>query len=309
MVGSLYSCSREIIKNDSCVLSIGIKKMVLESLLRGQFALKHPLALLFFAIVISTASMGVALITFPEYASVLAIAFITIGSMPVFFKLFAHEEREEASKPRNPATFLERHFHIVKAFAFFFIGIVIAYSFWYLNLPAEYQNNVFREQEKNWQRITALGGQATAMGVMGNCQNAIQQKDILSLALGCIFSNNAIVLAWSLLLSFFYGAGAIFLIGWNASVIGLVIGKEIALNGFESGILRAIGLLPHGMPEIVAYFIGAIAGGIVSATIAKKSYLKKEFETIALDVLVMIVTAYLVLLAAAFIEAYLLVTP
>lgn len=306
--------------------------MVLESILRGHFALKHPLAMLFFAIVLSTVSMGVALVTFPDYTSVLTIAFITIGAMPVFFKVFAHEEQAEASKPHNPATFLGRHFHIIKVFTFFFAGIVIAYAFWSLNLPQELHSSVFREQQKNWNRINALGGQAVEAGAIQSCQQTIGERDsirnalsrgdlssqeagkklgalFVPLSLSCIFANNAVVLAWSLLLSFFYGAGAIFLIAWNASVIGLVIGKEITANGFLAGIYRAIGLLPHGMPEIVSYFIGAIAGGIVSAAIAKKIYLKKEFETIAMDVLAMIILAYVVLLVAALIEAYLLLTP
>jgi len=283
--------------------------MVVESILRGHFALKHPAALLLFAIVITTASMGVSLVTFPEYASVLSIAFITIGSIPVFFRLFAHEERIEALKPKNPATFLGRHFHIIKAFAFFFIGVVVAYAFWYQNLPLDYKADIFKEQEKNWMRIVSLSGQAQGTGIIESCQTALQEKKFVELAFSCIFANNAIVLAWSLLLSFFYGAGAVFLIAWNASVIGLVIGKEIEMNGLVSGFLRAVGLLPHGMPEIVSYFIGAIAGGIVSATIAKKSFLKKEFETVALDVLGMVIISYLVLLAAALIEAYLLLSP
>lgn len=283
--------------------------MVLESILRAHFALKHPLALLLFAIVITTTSMGVALITFPEYSSVLSIAFITIGSVPVFFRIFAHEERTEATKPKNPATFLGRHFHIIKAFAFFFIGVVIAYAFWYQNLPLDYKGDVFKEQEKNWSRIVSLSGQAQGTGILESCQGAIKEKHFMKLAFSCIFANNAIVLAWSLLLSFFFGAGAIFLIAWNASVIGLVIGKEIELGGLQAGILRGVGLLPHGMPEIVSYFIGAIAGGIVSATVAKKSFLKKEFETIALDVLAMVIISYVVLLAAALIEAYLLLAP
>jgi uncharacterized membrane protein SpoIIM required for sporulation len=306
--------------------------MVLESILRGQFALKHPLSLLLFAIVIATASMGISILTFPEYASVLTIAFITIGSLPVFFRLFVHEEKSEATHPQNPLTFLERHFHIIKAFAFFFIGIVIAYAFWYQALPLEYKENVFKEQEKNWQRITAISGQATGNGAIGSCQQVFEEKgniehqlavneispeeaakrqfeNFLRLTFSCIFANNAIVLAWSLLLSFFYGAGAIFLVAWNASVIGLVIGKEIMVNGLLSGLARATGLLPHGLPEIVSYFIGAIAGGIISVAIARKRFLRKEFETIAMDVLAMVIIAYIILLIAALIEAYLLLSP
>ena len=115
------------------------------------------------------------------------------------------------------------------------------------------------------------------------------------------------VLVWAILFSFAYGVGAIFLIVWNASVIGLVIGKELVSTDLIQATMRAIGLLPHGIPEIVAYFIGAIAGGIISVGITGR-HKKCAMENCLKDAAVLVATAFIVLFVAAIIEAYLILS-
>jgi uncharacterized membrane protein SpoIIM required for sporulation len=217
--------------------------------------------------------------------------------------IFVKEEKEEAKKPGASFTFLERHFDIIMVYGWFFLGLIAAYAFWYGYLPVEQRNLAFAEQEKTWNQISNLRANVTGPA---ETTNACKSHDMATLAINCIYSNNAMVLGWSILFSFVYGAGAIFLIAWNASVIGLVIGKELLATNAVRATMRAIGLLPHGLPEIVAYFIGAIAGGIISVGITRKKHLTKEFETVLKDATVMIVTAFIVLFAAAVIEAYLI---
>lgn len=276
--------------------------MVLESILRSGFVLHHPIAMLFFGLVISTVSMGISLLTFTEYASILTIAFITMGTMPVLFGVFAHEEKAEAIHPKNPATFLGRHFHSIKVFSFLFLGIILAYAFWYGQLPLDSRELVFKEQQTKFGQISSLRGNVTQGEFFSNCQS----NDILALGLTCIFANNALVLAWSLILSFFFGAGAVFLVAWNASVIGFVLGSAFANQGFWEGWARFVGLIPHGLPEVVSYFIGALAGGIISVAVAKKKFVEKEFQTVLVDVFFMIIIAFVLLLLAALIEAVLI---
>ena len=71
---------------------------------------------------------------------------------------------------------------------------------------------------------------------------------------------------FSLLFSFFYGFGAIFILTWNASVIGAAIGGFIKSNVSQNYLLLLpIGIfryMIHGFPEIMAYFVTALAGGI-----------------------------------------------
>ena len=146
--------------------------------------------------------------------------------------------------------------------------------------------------------------------------NAYEQFSIFSK----IFFNNVKVLSFSILFAFIYGAGAIFILTWNASVIGTAIGNFVRVNlseyagllGFEkfAGYLNifSIGLLRyalHGIPEILAYFYGGLAGGIISVSIAKKHYKDKKFSHILFDISELLIIAIAFLLVAAFIEVYL----
>jgi len=121
------------------------------------------------------------------------------------------------------------------------------------------------------------------------------------------------VLLLAVAFSFLYGAGAVFLIGWNASVIGVLIGKDIVqaaaasgslFSGIAIGLYNALGLVPHGLFESLGYFFGAIAGGIIGAALSKKRHLKGEMATVSKDVTFMMVCAIGLLLIGALIEAY-----
>ncbi len=285
-----------------------VSTMVLESILKSRFALKHPASMALFAIVVTVISVGISIFTFPDSASVLFVALITIASIPILTRILTSEETHESHRPGNPATFFGRHFHLISVYAYFFLGLILANAFLYAELPAAVQEKVFFEQNNTTRQIEALRGKATEgqfapLQAQESPSNPCSSHSFFPLAIDCIFKNNAIVLGWTLLFSLLYGAGAIFLIGWNASVIGTVIGKEILTSNHASAWSKALGLIPHGLPEIVAYFIGAIAGGMISVAIAKKAYEKNEFQTIAKDVLAMVIIAYVLLLGAAVIEA------
>ncbi|MBS3061132.1 MAG: stage II sporulation protein M [Candidatus Diapherotrites archaeon] len=272
--------------------------MVLESVLRSQFALKHPFSMLIFGIVITFLGAGMALTTFPNAASVLSIAFITIGTIPLLFHTLSREEKHEIHAPGNPATFFGRHFHLISLYGYFFLGLIIAHAYLYSNLSPDFRSQLFEEQENTYGQIENLRGKTTE----GEFENACKSDRFWPLSIGCIFSNNAVVLGWTLFMSFIFGAGAIFLIAWNASVIGLVIGQEILASDHFQALGKFGCLLPHGIPEVGAYFIGAIAGGIISAAIAQKVYRTDKFRIIAQDVIVMIILAYLLLFFGSLIE-------
>lgn len=290
--------------------------MVLEEIVSAATARKHPFNIIFMSATLSTFGIWLAFYLFEEHTSVLAMAFATVGFVPIMHEILAEEEEEEAEHPGRTITFMSRHFDIVAIYAWLFIGLLISYSFWYVVLPAQKEvncvgdfcfpvpgrENVFKEQSKAWQYIS---GEATGNISKASCLDQ-KRRDLFNCSL-FIFANNAGVLVVAILVSFLYGAGAIWLIEWNASVIGIFIGKEILEKNLGAGIARAIGYLPHGIPEIAAYFIGAIAGGVISAMIGKKRYLKHEPMIIAKDVAFMIVLAFLVLLVAAVIESWLIV--
>lgn len=74
--------------------------------------------------------------------------------------------------------------------------------------------------------------------------------------------------------------------------------------------MGSIGLLRyslHGVPEILAYFIGGLAGGIISIAVIRHDFGTKKFERILLDSSDLLITAVVVLLIAAIIEVF--ITP
>jgi uncharacterized membrane protein SpoIIM required for sporulation len=121
-----------------------------------------------------------------------------------------------------------------------------------------------------------------------------------------IFANNIYVLIFTLVFSLIFGAGAIFILAWNASVISSAIGifcKSSLLN-LPLGLAR---YMIHGIPEIGAYFIGALAGGIISVAIIKHDVKTEKFWIILQDSLNLVILAVIILFLAALVEVF--VTP
>ncbi|MFH1256906.1 MAG: stage II sporulation protein M [Candidatus Diapherotrites archaeon] len=300
--------------------------MVLELILSVVALRRHPFNMLFLSFLLSSIALFVSYYTFPESSSILALAFVTIALMPIIERMLVEEEEEEAVKPGSPGSFLARHFDLVEVYAWFFIGLVLSYGFWYAVLPATApascitdasfqwdcilpaKDKVFAEQEKTWSVISgwqSMTGKITGFVGIGPESCLGQQKELLACT-EFIYLNNSFVLVLAIFFSILWGAGAVFLLGWNASVIGLFIGKE-ALSGIGPGVQRAISYLPHGIPEVSGYFIGAIAGGIISALVTKRRYKRHELSTIAMDAFVLICLAFIILFIGALIEAWLIV--
>lgn len=130
------------------------------------------------------------------------------------------------------------------------------------------------------------------------------------------------MLSFAILFAFIYGAGAIFILTWNATVIGAAIGNFMRSNfsnfAASVGLVKvgsyfqvvSIGLLRysiHGVPEIVAYFYGGLAGGIVSVAIIRHHYHSEKFSNILFDASELLIISIAFLLVAAFLEVF--ITP
>jgi len=288
--------------------------MVLEFLFGTQEVRKHPVFLLFQSILLSSLSIWIAYAVFPNSASIAAIAFVTIGLVPLVENILSAEEKEEEEHPGSAVSFLARHSDIIGVYTWFFIGLILSYSFWYFALPeqqasfcigsfciqAPLKDKVFAEQINTLSLVRGsfgLSSEATRADCFGNERSLAKCTEF-------IFTNNAIVLGLAILFSFLYGAGAIFLLAWNASVIGILLGQQaLTAQSYHLGLASGVGLLPHGIPEILAYFLGAIAGGIISAAIIRGKFQTKAFGQVAKDALLLIVASYIILFGAAVAEA------
>ena len=87
--------------------------------------------------------------------------------------------------------------------------------------------------------------------------------------------------------SLLFGAGAIFILVWNASVIAAAIGifAQGSLSQLPVAILR---YMVHGVPEIAAYFIGALGGGIISVAVIRKDLRGEGMWKILQDSLILL---------------------
>ncbi|MBN2112009.1 stage II sporulation protein M [Candidatus Woesearchaeota archaeon] len=279
--------------------------MVLESIITPLKAEKTPLRLFFIGFMYSTVGLFLSLWVFSEHASLVMVFFTVFACVPLLYSTMKLEEEKDI-QIEDEKTLLKEHSKALAFLIMLFFGMVIAFSLWYTLLPAQTANTLFKVQT---QMILNLNQQVT-----GNVTNlALFSK---------IFLNNLKVLIFCILFSFLYGAGAIFILTWNASVIGVAIGNfvrthlstyasHLGLSNISSYFYAAsMGLLRyslHGIPEILAYFIAGLAGGIISVAVIKHNYSTKAFERILLDSSDLIIGAIFILFIAALIEVY--ITP
>ena len=236
----------------------------------------------------------------------LAVAFVAVALMPIINALLVSTEEREVDEDSMPFAFIATHFDVLHIYAWIFIGMIAAYTFWSVALPEDNsgctgmgcflpeKSKVFSEQKKVYGGITGK--------LVGESECFSDRTKSFEKCFRLIFNNNTWVMILAVIFSFIWGAGAIFLLGWNASVIGLFIGAEITSRSIDAGIVRAISYLPHGIPEITAYFLAAIAGGIISAAISKKKFRKDELRIVFIDTFMLLLLAVITLLIGAFIE-------
>jgi len=279
--------------------------MVLESLINPLKAEKKPWELLLIGFLYATAALFLSNWIFREYASLIMVFLTAMASIPLIYNTLRFEEMKDkviSTETRR----LKEHSKALSFLVFLFIGFVLALAFWYVILPSGFIQNSFQTQTQTIKTINSrITGDATGIKTFS-----------------IILLNNIKVLIFCILFSFIYGAGAIFILSWNASVIAAAIGNFIRLN-FENVAAKAgfvklasylhiisLGLLRyavHGIPEIAAYFIAGLAGGIISVAVIKEKFGTKKFEKIILDSSDLILISVLLLVIAALIEVY--ITP
>ena len=280
--------------------------MVVEALLFPINAEKKPWQMFFLGFVYTTIGIFLALWIFANEASMVMVFMITMAALPIFYNTMKLEESKDLIMEKE-SDILHEHNKAISFFMWLFIGITVACSLWYAILPTETINIVFDKQVGT---IQSINNQVSG--------NAIHSLDTF----WHIFFNNFKVLAFSILFAFIYGAGAIFILTWNATVIGSAIGNFIRANissystsagFFETGNyfhVVSLGLLKysvHGIPEIAAYFYGALAGGILSVALIRKHFTSEKFSTVMVDFSELILIAVGFLIGASFLEVY--VTP
>ncbi len=237
-----------------------------------------------------------------EGSGLLVVIFIVITCMPYMYYLIKLEEGKDIEIAES-GRLIKEHSKALRALMWMFLGFVIALSFWYIVLPDSAPHN-FNFQVRTFCAINNpvnLNDCVAAHGVAPVTGNITRSSLIMN-----IFANNIYVLIFTILFSLAFGAGAIFILVWNASVIAAAIGifTQSNLVQLPMGLLR---YMIHGIPEISAYFIGALAGGIVSVAVIRRDLKGERMWRILQDSLILIIIAIVILFVSALVEVY--ITP
>ena len=277
--------------------------MVLEFWFEQKCVLPTTVEILVQSVIfVSIAVAGVHMIGLSQ-APTAFLFLIGLPAIPFILKVFQCEvEIEEKKAKVFGSSVLARHYTAFRTLAAFFLGMVLAFTFWYLFLPSANSAQLFQTQKQEIKSIQGV--------ILGQ---AISSAD----AFETIFTHNLQVLFFVIVFSIVYGAGAVFILIWNASVIGVFLGefsKTYILSagssaagalGQATGVgIGLLGILPHGIFELLSYLAAALAGGILSAALIRGDFKTPAFPVIVYDISKLVVWAIVFLAIGAIIETY-----
>ena len=236
-----------------------------------------------------------------KYSGVLLVTFTVMFSMPFVYYTIKLEEGKITPR-RGTIALLREHKKAIVVFLWLFLGFVVAYAIGYMVFSSEHSFTAQIEtycvinRPTNINDCVAQYGLGKGTGVTGSATGTER--------LYLIFTNNIYVLIFTLVFSLVFGAGVIFILAWNASVIAAAIGifTKSATSCLHAGLIR---YMIHGIPEIGSYFIVALAGGMVSVAVIKHEAGTAKFWEVLQDSLNLIILAIVVLFLAALMEVYL----
>ncbi|MCX6706778.1 MAG: stage II sporulation protein M [Candidatus Woesearchaeota archaeon] len=270
--------------------------MVLESI-KIKWIEHRPYIAFIFGILYTLIGYFAALIFFKDYVSIAMLFLSTLLVVPSLVKLLEIEEQRESVY--GIRHFFSEHRDIVEAYVFLFIGVFVGYLILgFIISPANY-SSVFQMQRDFLTKQEGLSGELI--------NNFIDTpfKPSMSEVAGLV-TNNLLVCIILFVLSFFYGAGAIFLIIFNASVFASFVTFVIEYMAQKASTAAAvIGVFSiHMLPEVTGFLLAAIAGGVVSKALMREKIRGKGFRNVMQDAIVLLLASCVMIVIAAFLEVF-----
>jgi len=237
---------------------------------------------------------------FSKHISILTITFTVMLSIPFMFYTIKLEEERDAFE-ESKLSILKGHARAISAFLWLFLGFILAFSLFYILFPQFIGTNFQTQIEQycsinmpfRFKECVSNAITANALSVGGG-----KILDILT--------NNLYVMLFCIIFSLVFGAGAIFILAWNATVIATAIGifSKASISNLPAALSR---YMIHGLPEIAAYFVAALAGGIISVGLIRYDVKDSRFWSVMADSLNLILIAIVILIVASLIEVF--ITP
>ena len=233
-----------------------------------------------------------------QYSGMIVVTFCVMFTIPFMYFIIREEEAED-EEVFGLLSVWKIHKDAIYSFLWLFLGFIVAFAFWYIIIQ---DSNLFNAQLETYCRINSPGSieDCVAQYDFSKSTGAVTKETRFF----SIIENNVYVMIFTLIFSLIFGAGVIFILAWNASVISAAIsifsGNKIA--DIPLGLAR---YMIHGFPEIAAYFITALAGGIFGVGIIRNGVMDKRFLHVVENTVILLFIALITLVLAALIEVYL----
>lgn len=220
-----------------------------------------------------------------DTSGLFAVMFVIIPSAYYMTVLIKREERieEKDIEKFHKKSFWEKHFVHIVLLLVFFVGVTLTFAVWHFFVDP----NFFQIQQQVISSIQGTSG-------------AFTKGSFLDFER--ILANNTQVMVFAFLFSLFFGAGAVFIIVWNASILGVAIAKISESIWHIPGTSSIF--VAHGVLEIGAYIVAGLAGSIISAAVLRNNK-KAVLKVILLDSMKLLILAIVLVVLGAFVEVYL----
>lgn len=206
------------------------------------------LGIFLISFVLSTVMVWFSKVLLPLPTGVTSVFLVSLAAAyPVVSYLKQEEESESAKAKRlSEKTLLKRHERELGIYIAFFLGVTSAY----IIMSAALSPSVFEAQ----------GVAMQAAGISGQVTGGLSFASILF--------NNLVVFGITFALSLLISAGTVFILVWNASILG------IFLSSLSDNVLyaqaQALIYLPHGLLEIGGYILAGIAASLLAYQLDRK---------------------------------------
>ncbi|VVC03358.1 Stage II sporulation protein M [Candidatus Burarchaeum australiense] len=280
--------------------------MVLEHIISTQRLERNPYLILFISFVFVSFAVVLTHYFYPTDHGVVIILLTIMPAIPFFLNFIRTEEQRHEIASGSRHSILHIYKPLISLYTFFFIGTALSFAIWASILPVGLSDSMFSDIKAE---LSLVRGALTA-------PTAAMQY--VSSPFEFILSRNLLVLALMIIFSFIYSIGSIFLLTWNAAVLGMFIEQsvrgELAMLSAQYGILTypvafvtgavaaLLSILPHGIFEVSAFFIASLAGGILSVALERHTYRRRAFWCIIQDACKLFTLSLLLLIIGAFIE-------
>ncbi len=284
--------------------------LLLESIFKPGFAEKRPYLVFLLGYLYGLIAFFLSTLIFHEDLGMVIVLLTVMFSLPLIYSIVKMEAKKDLTL-ESEKTLLKEHRKAIMVYLSLFLGFTLAFSSIFIAVSKEKVGNYFSDQLDTLKTINR--GSVSLQGY------SVQMK------INSFFNillNNFRVTVFCIIFSFIFGAGAIFIMSWNGSVLGVALGNFVrekisafVAEGEAVGFAHYLKSISHsfvryfihGVPEILAYIVAGIAGGIISFAVIRHSLFSKKFESVLVDCADLIIISIAILIVAAGIEVF--ITP